>query len=158
MSGHGGFSVIGSGMKVPQPLAMPKVEELQPGKDKRNALNVEGHKAEAQIADTRLDQTNRLAANLDTMLLRAAKTASAPVDVKALKEDGRVVSTDDWGKKDVQRMVAGPKPKPLPAVGGRSPNDTLFAKNVQADVNDLQGSLFRRDLLPHIAKPGWFEE
>ena len=157
MSGHGGFSVIGSGMKVPQPLAMPKVEELQPGKDKLGGLNVEEHKAEAQIADTRLDQTNRLAANLDTMLLRAAKTASAPVDVKALK-DGRVVSTDDWGKKDVQRMVAGPKPKPLPAVGGRSPNDTIFAKNVQADVNDLQGSLFRRDLLPHIAKPGWFEE
>ena len=29
---------------------------------------------------------------------------------------------------------------------------------MQADVNDLQGSLFRRDLLPHIAKPGWFEE
>jgi len=29
---------------------------------------------------------------------------------------------------------------------------------VQADVNDLQGSLFRRDLLPHIANPGWFEE
>ena len=86
MSGHGGFSVIGSGMKVPQPLAMPKVEELQPGKDKLGGLNVEEHKAEAQIADTRLDQTNRLAANLDAMLLRAAKTASAPVDVKALKD------------------------------------------------------------------------
>ena len=94
MSGHGGFSVIGSGMKVPQPLAMPKVEELQPGKDKRNALNVEGHKAEAQIADTRLDQTNRLAANLDTMLLRAAKTASAPVDVKALKVTVKGIDND----------------------------------------------------------------
>ena len=83
---------------------------------------------------------------------------AAIAHAEKLKEDGRVVSTDDWGKKDVQRMVAGPKPKPLPAVGGRSPNDTIFAKNVQADVNDLQGSLFRRDLLPHIAKPGWFEE
>ena len=59
MSGHGGFSAIGSGMQVPQPLAMPNVEELQPGKDKLGGLNVEGHKAEAQIADTRLDQTRR---------------------------------------------------------------------------------------------------
>ena len=33
MSGHGGFSAIGSGMKVPQTFDMPKVEELQPGKD-----------------------------------------------------------------------------------------------------------------------------
>ena len=86
MSGHGSFSAIGSGMKVPQTFDLPQVEELQPGKD------------------------------------------------------------------------GGPKPKPLPAVGGRSPNDTMFAKNVQADVNDLQVPLFRRDLLPHIAKPGWFEE
>ena len=85
MSGHGSFSAIGSGMTVPQTFDLPKVEELQPGKDKRGALNVEGHKAEAQIADTRLDQTNRLAANLDAMLLRAAKTASAPVDAQALK-------------------------------------------------------------------------
>ena len=86
MSGHGSFSAIGSGMKVPQPLDMPKVEELQLGKGKLGALNVEGHKTEVQIADTRLDQTNRLAANLDAMLLRAAKTASAPVDVKAIKD------------------------------------------------------------------------
>ena len=86
MSGHGSFSAIGSGMKVSQPLDMPKVEELQLGKGKLGALNVEGHKTEVQIADTRLDQTNRLAANLDAMLIRAAKTASAPVDVKAIKD------------------------------------------------------------------------
>ena len=28
MSGHGGFSAIGSGMKVPQPFDLPKLEEL----------------------------------------------------------------------------------------------------------------------------------
>ena len=102
MSGHGGFSVIGSGMKVPQPLAMPKVEELQPGKDKLGGLNVEEHKAEAQIADTRLDQTNRLAANLDTMLLRAAKTASAPVDVKALKDTLVAAGLDKATRKAIE--------------------------------------------------------
>ena len=49
MSGHGGFSAIGSGMKVPQPFDLPKVEDIQLGKDKLGALNVEGHKAEVQI-------------------------------------------------------------------------------------------------------------
>ena len=111
-----------------------------------------GEAREKYIADLKArltqDQVDVAINRLDAAIAHAEK----------LKEDGRVVSTDDWGKKDVQRMVAGPKPKPLPAVGGRSPNDTIFAKNVQADVNDLQGSLFRRDLLPHIAKPGWFEE
>ena len=102
MSGHGGFSAIGSGMQVPQPLAMPNVEELQPGKDKRGALNVEGHKAEVQIADTRLDQTNRLAANLDAMLLRAAKTASAPVDVKALKDTLVAAGLDKATRKAIE--------------------------------------------------------
>ena len=102
MSGHGGFSVIGSGMKVPQPLVMPKVEELQPGKDKRGALNVEGHKAEVQVADTRLDQTNRLAANLDTMLLRAAKTASTPVDAKALKDNLAAAGLDRATRKLIE--------------------------------------------------------
>ena len=102
MSGHGGFSVIGSGMKVPQPLAMPKVEELQPGKDKLGGLNVEEHKAEAQIADARLDKTNRLAANLDTMLLKAAKTASAPVDVKALKDTLVAAGLDKATRKAIE--------------------------------------------------------
>ena len=86
MSGHGSFSTIGSGMKVPQPFDLPKIEDLKLGDNKLGALNVEGHKDEVQVADTRLDQTNRLAANLDTMLLRVAKTASAPVDAKALKD------------------------------------------------------------------------
>ena len=102
MSGHGGFSVIGSGMKVSQTFDLPKVEELQPGKDKRGALNVEGHKAEVQIADTRLDQTNRLAANLDAMLLRAAKTASTPVDAKALKGTIAAAGLDRATRKSIE--------------------------------------------------------
>ena len=40
MSGHGGFSAIGSGMKVPQTFDMPKVEELQLGKDKFGAFRL----------------------------------------------------------------------------------------------------------------------
>ena len=102
MSGHGGFSVIGSGMQVPQPLDLPKVEELQPGKDKPGALNVEGPKAEVQIADTRLDQMNRLAANLDAMLLRAAKTASAPVDAKTLKDNLAAAGLNKATRKSIE--------------------------------------------------------
>lgn len=90
--------------------------------------------------------------------MATARLDAAITHAEKLKEDGRVVSTDDWGKKEVQRKVAGPKPKPLPAVDGCGPNNTTFAINVQTDVNNHQRSLFRRDLLPHIAKPGWFEE
>ena len=102
MSGHGGFSAIGSGMKVPQPFDLPKVEDIQLGKDKLGALNVEGHKVEVQIADTRLDQTNRLAANLDAMLLRAAKTASAPVEAKALKDTLVAAGLDKATRKSIE--------------------------------------------------------
>ncbi len=102
MSGHGGFSAIGSGMKVPQTFDLPKVEDVQLGKDKLGGLNVEGHKAEVQVADTRLDQTNRLAANLDTMLLRAAKTASAPVDVQALKDTLVAAGLDKATRKAIE--------------------------------------------------------
>ena len=102
MSGHGGFSAIGSGMKMPQPFDLPKVEDIQLGKDKLGALNVEGHKAEVQIADTRLDQTNRLAANLDAMLLRAAKTASAPVDAKAIKDTLVAAGLDKATRKSIE--------------------------------------------------------
>ena len=34
MSGHGSFSAIGSGMKVSQSFDLPKVDDLQLGKDK----------------------------------------------------------------------------------------------------------------------------
>ena len=54
-------------------------------------------------------------------------------------------------------MVAGGKSKGLPQVGGQSPKSTEFAKKVKGTVADHEVPLFRRDLLPHIAKPGWFE-
>jgi hypothetical protein len=89
-------------MKVPQTFDLPKVEDIQLGKDKLGALNVEGHKGEVQIADTRLDQTNRLAASLDVMLLRAAKTASAPVDVKVLKDTLAAAGLDKATRKLIE--------------------------------------------------------
>ena len=82
---------------------------------------------------------------------------AAIAHAKKLKEAGRVISTADWGKKDVQRMVAGGKPKGLPQVGGQSPKSTEFAKKVKGSVADHSVPLFRRDLLPYIAEPGWFE-
>ncbi len=85
MSGHGGFSVIAGGMSKPLPVELPKAGELDPGADKIGALNVEGGKKEPAVADTRLDQAGRIAAKLDTMLLKAAKSVAKPVDAEALK-------------------------------------------------------------------------
>ena len=111
-----------------------------------------GKAREDYLADLRArltpDQVQAATTRLDAAIAHAEK----------LKEDGRVVSTDDWGKKDVQRMVAGGKAKGLPQVGGQSPKSTEFAKKVKGTVADHEVPLFRRDLLPHIAKPGWFEE
>ena len=85
MSGHGRFSVIGGGSR-PLPIELPKVEDLKPGGDTLGALNVDGvSKDGPAVADTRLDQANRVSAKLDTMLLKAAKTVVKPVDAKALK-------------------------------------------------------------------------
>ena len=85
MSGHGRFSVIGGGNR-PLPIELPKVEDLKPGGDTLGALNVDGVRKDGPaVADTRLDQANRVSAKLDTMLLKAAKTVVKPVDAKALK-------------------------------------------------------------------------
>ena len=85
MSGHGRFSVIGGGNR-PLPIELPKVEDLKPGGDTLGALNVDGvSKDGPAVADTRLDQANRVSAKLDTMLLKAAKTVVKPVDAEALK-------------------------------------------------------------------------
>ena len=85
MSGHGRFSVIGGGNR-PLPIELPKVEDLKLGGDTLGALNVDGvSKDGPAVADTRLDQANRVSAKLDTMLLKAAKTIVKPVDAKALK-------------------------------------------------------------------------
>ena len=80
MSGHGGFSAIGSGMKVPQTFDLPKIEELQPGKDGGplgdQAIPGGPLGDRALPADTRLDQTKRLAASLDVMLLKVAEEST----------------------------------------------------------------------------------
>jgi len=85
MSGHGGFSVIGGGRNVSRPVDLPEVAELKLGGDRLGALNVESLKAEVKTAETRLEQTNRLVAKLDALLLKAAKSASTSVDAQALK-------------------------------------------------------------------------
>ena len=36
-------------------------------------------------------------------------------------------------------------------------NNTAAAQQVKATVKNLQNSLFRRDFLANIAKPGWFD-
>ena len=75
MSGHGRFSVIGGGGNRPLPVELPAVEDLKPSGDKLGALNIDGgRKDEPVVADTRLDKANRVAAKLDVLLLKAAKT------------------------------------------------------------------------------------
>ena len=86
MSGHGRFSVIGGGGNRPLPIELPKVEDLKPGGNTFGAFNVDGVRKDGPaVADTRLDQANRVSAKLDTMLLKAAKTVVKPVDAQALK-------------------------------------------------------------------------
>ena len=120
MSGHGGFSSIGSGMKVPQPFNMPKIEELQPGKDGGplgdQALPGGPLGDRALPADTRLDQTKRLAASLDVMLLKVAKTAAAPVDVQALKDTLVAAGLDK-----ATRKALGPTDRRCPRQGRERP-------------------------------------
>ena len=85
MSGHGGFSVIAGGMNNPLPVELPKVAEPNPGAGKSGAPNAEAGKGEPAVADARLEQAGRIAANLDTMLLKAARSVAKPVDAQALK-------------------------------------------------------------------------
>jgi hypothetical protein len=84
MSGHGGFSIIGGGNR-PQPIELPTVGDLKPDVDKLGALNIETKPAEPDVADTRLDQANRVSAKLDALLLKAAKSVAKGVDAEALK-------------------------------------------------------------------------
>ena len=111
-----------------------------------------GKAREDYLADLRArltaDQVQAATTRLDAAIAHAEK----------LREARRVVSTEDWGKKDVQRMVAGGKSKGLQQVGGQSPKDTEFARKVKTAVADHDVPLFRRDLLACIAKPGWFED
>ena len=86
MSGHGSFSVIGGGGNRPSPIKLPEVEDLKPSGDTLGALNVDGVRKDGPaVADTRLDQANRVSTKLDAMLLKAAKTVVKPVDADALK-------------------------------------------------------------------------
>lgn len=74
-----------------------------------------------------------------------------------LKERNCVVSAADWEKREIQRKVAGSPPKDLPTYDGTSKRYAEYAQQTQ---NSIRRSccLFRRDLLRHIGKPGWFEE
>ena len=57
----------------------------------------------------------------------------------------------------MQRRIVGEAPKPFPKVNGVEPNNPAAAQQVKATVKNLQSSLFRRDFLANIAKPGWFD-
>ncbi len=83
MSGHGGFSVIGNGMRPPQVVDVPQVGDLK--LEGRKAEGVKIEKVEAPVENARLAQANRITVKLDALLLKAANSASSRVDVKALK-------------------------------------------------------------------------
>lgn len=77
-------------------------------------------------------------------------------DADPALDGANAVSADDWGKRDVQRKVAGPPPAPLPPYNGTSKGLAEFDAKVQKTVRRTV-CLFRRDILEAIAKPGWFE-
>ena len=89
---------------------------------------------------------------------------------KTLKAAGRVIAAEDWAKREVQRELAGSLPqinpnepskvlpKPLKNVGGVAPKDGKYAQDVADAATSSTAGLFRRDLMAHLAKPGWFDE
>lgn len=77
---------------------------------------------------------------------------------KTLKKSGRVVSSGDWMRRDVQRKVAGgPAPKIGDPVSGLNENQLKSARNVKSNVRDATVTPFRRDFIPSLAKEGWFD-
>ena len=77
---------------------------------------------------------------------------------KTLKDNGRVVSSGDWMRRDVQRKVAGgPAPKIGDPVPGLNESQLKSARSVKTNVRDAMVTPFRRDFIPSLAKEGWFD-
>jgi len=108
----------------------------------------------------RTDYINSLSARLPRSQVYATEERlDAAIQLaKTLKNNGRVISSDDWMKRDIQRKVAGgPAPKigdPVPGLNEKQLND---AKKVKSNVRDMTVTPFRRDFIPYLAKEGWFD-
>ena len=108
----------------------------------------------------RTDYLNSLSARLPRSQVYATEERlDAAIQLaKTLKNNGRMISSDDWMKRDIQRKVAGgPAPKigdPVPGLNERQLND---AKKVKSNVRDMTVTPFRRDFIPFLAKDGWFD-
>ena len=77
---------------------------------------------------------------------------------KTLKNDGRMISSGDWMKRDVQRKVAGgPAPKIGDPVAGLDEGKLKNVQKVKSNVRDMMATPFRRDFIPYLAKEGWFD-
>ena len=95
--------------------------------------------SQVEIAVQRLDSAIRLA--------------------EALKQKGRVIASEAWETKDTQRMVAGRGPAHLAKVSGCDPlaaDSNKIVGKIHKYVAQTTVSIFRRDLMSSIAKPGWF--
>ena len=112
----------------------------------------QGADREAYIADLRSrlpeEQVNVAVHRLDEAI-RLAKT---------LNEMGRVIPEESWNDHDVQRVLAGKAPEKLNIPDDLSDEEERFARRVQNNVKNLSCvNIFRRDLIPALAKAGWFD-
>lgn len=78
---------------------------------------------------------------------------------KRLKQEKKVISADDWLKHDVQRKVAGKSPDELNVSPDDFPEkDRQNVVKVKRDARMTRVCMFRRDFIPALAKPGWFDD
>ena len=112
-----------------------------------------------------------LAARLPSEAVDAARRRLKDViDIaEKLHAAGKIVPAADWHDPARQKTLAGPLPQidpadrtqvlapPLPPVNGRSPCRHDIAKFITDRTFYATSGYFRRDLMAHLAKPGWFE-
>lgn len=149
MSGHGGFSIIGGGMPQNIPQELPKIEEISQNK-KLDALNVDVKKKTAPAAESNFERTTRLVADLDVMLLKAAKSATSTVNAKALKSTIEDAGLDKSTRKAINDAAAKAEAsfRAIAKFSGRQLANAL----VKVEGQNGQGSYFDWDLNSPVGK------
>ena len=79
MSGHGNFGIVGSGGN-PQVFGPVGVAGPDSGAGAPPGAASPAGQGNGAVADPRLARANQVAAQLDALLLKVAKAASAPID------------------------------------------------------------------------------
>lgn len=113
-----------------------------------------------QGSQARQDYIDELKSRLSDAQIEVAikRLDNAIAYAQKLANDNRVISSEDWGKHEVQRNVAGKAPDQFPSVNNCEPKNNEKVTKIIRTTRRLDSSLFRRDFLSTIAKPGWFDK